>query len=327
VADPARVVVLAGGYGGAKLTHGLAMVAGASGWGGAPFELSAVVNTGDDLELLGLLVCPDLDTIMYTLAGLANDETGWGLRDETWSARGMLERYGQETWFALGDRDIATHLVRSKGMRTGARLTEVTAGLTEALGIATRLLPMTDDIVRTKLRTDDGWLSFQEYFVRRHHADEVHEVHFHGIEHCAPSDEVLEAIAHADRIVFAPSNPFVSIGTILAVPGIVDALHDAGAPIVAVSPLIGGAAVRGPADRMFDSLGGEASAVGVARHYLERYPGLLDGLVIDSIDEGHADALRAMGLACLVTPTLMLSDDDRRRLALEMLDFGDTLAG
>ena len=282
---------------------------------GSDFELSVIVNTGDDLELHGLLVCPDLDTVMYTLAGLANDATGWGVRDETWSTRAMLERYGQETWFGLGDRDIATHLLRSKRMRAGARLTEVEAELAQALGIHAQLLPMTDDIVRTKLRTDDGWLSFQDYFVRRHHADDVHEVHFHGIEHAQPTTEALEAIAHADRILIAPSNPFVSVGTILAVPGLLDALLEAEASITAVSPLIGGAAVRGPADRMFVTLGGEASALGVARHYVQRYPGLLDAIVIDDVDSQEADAIRALGFAVRVAGTLMLSDDDRREVA------------
>jgi LPPG:FO 2-phospho-L-lactate transferase len=322
----ARVVVLAGGYGGAKLTHGLAMVAGASSWGGAPFELSAIVNTGDDLELHGLLVCPDLDTVLYTLAGLANENTGWGLRDETWSAAEMLDRLGTPTWFRIGDRDMATHLLRSARLREGARLTEIEAVLALALGVPARLLPMTDARVRTELRTDVGWLEFQEYFVHRGHADVVHEIRFRGIEAARPTDEVLEAIAGAVRIVIAPSNPFVSIGTILAVPGLSEAIAAARAPVVAVSPLIGGAAVRGPADRMFASLGGEASAVGVARHYQEHHPGLLDGLVIDAVDAGEADAVRALGLACLVTPTLMLSDDDRRRLALEVLAFSDELA-
>ncbi|MET1232984.1 MAG: 2-phospho-L-lactate transferase CofD family protein, partial [Candidatus Limnocylindrales bacterium] len=176
-----RVVVLAGGFGGAKLSHGLAMLAGVPSSVSQPpveeLDLSIIVNTGDDLELHGLLVCPDLDTVLYTLAGLANEATGWGVRDETWSAREMLERYGQETWFALGDRDIATQLVRSKRMRAGARLTEVEAELAAALGVGAHLLPMTDDIVRTHLRTDDGWLPFQDYFVRRQHAIDVHEVH------------------------------------------------------------------------------------------------------------------------------------------------------
>ncbi len=315
---PLRVVVLAGGYGGAKLSHGLAMLAGSAG---SPMDLSIVVNTADDLELHGLLVCPDLDTVLYTLAGLANEATGWGVRDETWSAREMLERYGQETWFSLGDRDIATHLVRSKRMRGGARLTEVEAELATALGVRARLLPMTDDIVRTKLRTDEGWLAFQDYFVRRQHADDVHEVHVHGIEHAEPTHEVLHAIEDADRILIAPSNPFVSVGPILAVPGILDALLEARAPIVAISPLIGGAAVRGPADRMFVTLGGEASALGVARHYVERYPGLLDGIVIDEVDADQADAVAALGIAVRTAQTLMQSDADRRAVAQTMLGF------
>ena len=190
-----------------------------------------------------------------------------------------------------------------------------------------RLLPMSDDRVRTELRIDEGWLAFQDYFVRRRHEDAVHEIRFTGIVSARPTREVLAAIADADRILFAPSNPFVSIGTILAVPGIVEALAAARAPIVAVSPLIGGAAVRGPADRMFVSLGGEASALGVGRHYVERYPGLLDGLVIDEVDAGQADALRALGLAVRVAPTLMLTTEHRRRLALEVLAFADELAG
>ncbi len=319
-----RIVVLAGGYGGAKLSHGVALAAEAREPGP---ELAIIVNTGDDLELHGLLVCPDLDTVLYTLAGLANEETGWGVRDETWSAAEMLARYGAPTWFRLGDRDLGTHIVRMHRLRTGVRLTTVEAELVEALGVRARLLPMSDDRVRTELRIDEGWLAFQDYFVRRHHEDAVHEIRFTGIVSARPTREVLAAIANADRILFAPSNPFVSIGTILAVPGIVEALAGARAPIVAVSPLIGGAAVRGPADRMFVSLGGEASALGVGRHYVERYPGLLDGLVIDEVDAGQADALRALGLAVRVAPTLMLTTEDRRRLALEVLAFADELAG
>ena len=320
--SPLRVVVLAGGFGGAKLSHGLAMVAAAPG---RAIDLSVIVNTGDDLELHGLLVCPDLDTVLYTLAGLANPTTGWGLRDETWSAGQMLERYGQETWFSLGDRDIATHLVRSKRMRGGARLTEVEAELAEALGVKARLLPMTDDIVRTKLRTDEGWLAFQDYFVRRQHADDVHEVHVHGIEHAEPSHEVLHAIEDADRILIAPSNPFVSVGPILGLPGLLDALLEARAPIVAVSPIIGGAAVRGPADRMFVTLGGEASALGVARHYVERYPGMLDGIVIDEVDADQAKDAAALGIAVQTAQTLMQVDSDREALARLTLDVAGSL--
>lgn len=313
-----RVVVLAGGYGGAKMAHGIATLAAQE----ADIDLSIIVNTGDDLELHGLLVCPDLDTILYTLAGLANEATGWGVRDETWSAREMLERYGQPTWFALGDRDIATQLVRSKRMRGGARLTEVEAELASALGVAAHLLPMTDDIVRTHLRTDQGWLPFQDYFVRLRHAVDVHEVHVHGIEHAEPTHEALHAIAAADQIVVAPSNPFVSVGPILAVPGMLDALLEAPAPLVAVSPIIGGAAVRGPADRMFVTLGGDPSALGVARHYVERYPGLLDGIVIDEVDADQADAIAELGLAVRAAQAFMQSDDDRRELARTVLAFG-----
>jgi LPPG:FO 2-phospho-L-lactate transferase len=312
-----RVVVLAGGYGGAKLSHGLAMLAAS----GSDLDLSIIVNTGDDLELHGLLVCPDLDTVLYTLAGVANEATGWGMRDETWSAREMLERYGQETWFALGDRDIATHLVRSRRMRAGGRLTDVEAELAAALGVEAHLLPMTDDIVRTHLRTDEGWLPFQDYFVRQHHAVDVHEIHIHGIEAAEPTHEVLHAIAAADRILVAPSNPFVSIGPILALPGMLEAVLEAPAPVVAVSPLIGGVAVRGPADRMFVTLGGEASALGVARHYAERYPGLLAGLVIDDVDADQSDAIAALGLEVRTAQTLMLSDADRRGLAGSVLGF------
>jgi LPPG:FO 2-phospho-L-lactate transferase len=336
-ARPTRIVVLSGGYGGAKLSHGLAMLAsaGAADDGTAAMDatgptsdldLSIIVNTGDDLELHGLLVCPDLDTVLYTLAGLANEATGWGVRDETWSAREMLERYGQPTWFALGDRDIATHLVRSRRMRAGARLTEVEAELTEALGVDAHLLPMTDDIVRTHLRTDEGWLPFQDYFVGRRHAIDVHEVHMHGIESAEPTHEALHAIAAADRILIAPSNPFVSVGPILALPGMLEALLEA-APVVAVSPIIGGAAVRGPADRMFMTLGGDASALGVARHYLQRYPGLLEGLVIDEVDADQAGAIEGLGLSVHTTQTLMQSDADRQALARSVLAFAASRPG
>jgi LPPG:FO 2-phospho-L-lactate transferase len=319
-----RVVVLAGGFGGARFSHGVALAADDPA---SKLELAVVVNTGDDLELHGLVVCPDLDTVLYTLAGLANEATGWGLRDETWSAAEMLARLGAPTWFRLGDRDVATHLRRTQRLREGARLTEVEAELAASLGVAARVLPMSDERVRTELRTDAGWLEFQDYFVRRAHRDEVHEIRFAGIEAARPTPEVLEAIDGADRIVVAPSNPYVSIGTILAVPGVTEALLVVRAPIVAISPIIAGAAVRGPADRMFASLGGEASALGVGRHYTDLYPGLLDGLVIDDADADQADAIRALGLAVRVAPTLMRDDAARRRLAHDVLAFGDALAG
>jgi len=311
-----RVVVLAGGYGGAKLSHGVALAAAAREAEEAdPLALTVIVNTGDDLELHGLAVSPDLDTVMYTLAGLANAETGWGVRDETWSTSQMLEHYGAETWFGLGDRDMATHVRRTELLRSGLTLTQATAELAERLGAPAHLLPMSNDEVRTQIRTADGWLEFQDYFVRRGQQDTVLEIRRRGIEQARPSAEVLAAIEGAELIVIAPSNPFVSVGTILAVPGLLDALLAAPAPVVAVSPVVGGAALRGPADRMLESLGGTASATGVVAHYRERYPGLVDTFVLDQLDIAEVPALEASGVSVDVLPTVMRSHDDRRVLA------------
>ncbi len=318
--SPVPVVVLAGGYGGAKLSHGLALASAArAGEGRAPLDLAIIVNTGDDLELHGLLVSPDLDTVMYTLAGLANEATGWGVRDETWSTSEMLDRYGAETWFRLGDRDLATHVRRTQLLRDGRGLTEATEELACRLGVTARLLPMTDAPVRTELRTPHGWLEFQEYFVRRGQRDEVLEVRHEGVEAAAPTPEVLAAIAAAELIVVAPSNPFVSVGTILAVPGMLEALLAARARVVAVSPVVGGRALRGPADRMLASLGGDASATGVVSHYRERYPGLVDVFVVDEADAQEAATLQAGGLRVETRPTVMLTLADRQRLAESIL--------
>ena len=314
------VTVLAGGYGGAKLGHGLALESAAREARGAPpLDLAIVVNTGDDLVLHGLAVSPDLDTLLYTLAGLANEETGWGVRDETWSGAAMLERLGAATWFRLGDRDIATNLLRTARLRAGDGLTAVTAGLAAALGVRARLLPMTDDEVRTQLLTADGWLEFQEYFVHRHHADRVTALRYQGASDARPTPEVLGAIAGARLIVLAPSNPFLSIGTILAVPGIEDALRAVSAPIAGVSPIVGGAAIRGPADELFRSLGGEPSAAGVAAHYQERHPGLLDALIIDEEDAELGERVRSTGLEPVVAATVMRDHADRQRLAETIL--------
>jgi LPPG:FO 2-phospho-L-lactate transferase len=315
------VTVLAGGYGGAKLSHGLALAsAAAAARGDRPLELSVIVNTGDDLELHGLAVSPDLDTVMYTLAGLANDETGWGLRDETWSTSAMLRRYGADTWFQLGDQDMATHLRRTAGLREGRRLTEVTAELARSLGVAATLLPMTDDIVRTQIRTLDGWLEFQDYFVRRGQQDTVLEIRRTGIDSALPTTEVLAAIMAARLIVIAPSNPFVSVGTILALPGMIEALQDATAPVVAVSPVVGGKALRGPADRMLESLGGKASATGVVEHYQRNYPDLVDVFVLDEADRKAAMALDAQGVTTDVRDTVMRDHADRERLARAIIE-------
>lgn len=318
--DASPVVVLAGGYGGAKLSHGMALAsAGRMSDGEPAIDLSVIVNTGDDLELHGLAVSPDLDTVMYTLAGLANDETGWGLRDETWSTSAMLRRYGADTWFQLGDRDMATHLRRTEGLRAGRRLTEVTAELAGAIGVAATLLPMTDAIVRTEIRTPDGWLEFQDYFVRRGQQDTVLEIRRRGIESARPTPEVLAAIAGARLIVVAPSNPFVSVGTILAVPGLFDALLVADAPVVAVSPVVGGKALRGPADRMLESLGGRASAAGVVEHYQRRHPRLVDVFVLDETDRDEIASLDQAGIEFDLRDTVMRDHGGRERLAREII--------
>jgi LPPG:FO 2-phospho-L-lactate transferase len=314
-----RVAVLAGGYGGAKLAHGIALLAERAD----DVELTVVVNVADDLELHGLHVSPDLDTVTYTLAGLANEETGWGVRNETWNAAGMLERYGAATWFRIGDRDLATHVRRTQRLREGATLTEATVEITAALGIRARVLPATDDRVRTKLRTDDGWLDFQDYFVRRHHRDAVHEIRYDGVESARPAAGVLAAVGDADLVVLAPSNPFLSVGPIVALPGLLDALRSSAAPVTAVSPIVGGRALRGPADQLFASLGGEPSALGVARHYTDRYPGLLRGLAIDDQDAGLGPSVEALGLRVLVTGTVMRSAADRERVARAVLNWAN----
>ena len=310
-----RVTVLAGGYGGAKLSHGLALASAGRGLDGAGHRPSVVANTGDDLELHGLSVSPDLDTVMYTLAGLANEETGWGVRDETWSTPGCSRDWVRPTWFRLGDRDLATHLWRTARLREGQRLTEVTARLATALDVAARLLPMTDAAVRTELLTADGWLEFQDYFVHRHHADAVTALRYRGADGRTTHRRGAGRHRGADLIVVAPSNPFVSIGTILAVPGIADALLAAPAPVVAVSPIVGGAALRGPADRMLETLGGEASALGVARHYQDRTRAWSMPSSSTVMRRGRRRCHRGPGTRAAGTGTVMRDHDDREHLA------------
>ena len=307
-----RVVTLAGGVGGAKLAHGLQLAL----TGG---EQRVLVNTADDLEVHGLLVMPDHDTVLYTLAGLADREQGWGLAGDTFAAAGMLERYGAATWFRLGDGDLATHVLRSERVRAGVRLTEACRSLQAALGVPGPILPMCDEPVRTRVLSDDGWLDFQEYFVHRHQAPEVRELRFEGIAAARPTPEVAAAIGEAEAIVLAPSNPLVSLGPILAVPGLRGLLDDArarGVPVVAVSPIVGGRALRGPADRMLASLGHESSALGVAR----LYAGLLDAFVLDRADAALGPPVEALGMRALVTDTVMGDDADRARLAREVID-------
>ena len=295
------------------MAHGFALL-------GDEVDLTVIVNTGDDLELHGLAISPDLDTVMYTLAGLANEETGWGVRSETWSSSEMLERYGQTTWFRLGDRDLATHIYRTARLREGARLTDATTELVRSLGIRAALLPMTDDPVRTKVRTTGGWLDFQDYFVRRHHADVVQEIRFDGIDSAQPSAEVMAAIAEADVIVIAPSNPFVSVAPILSLSGVRDAVTNSPASVVAVSPIVGGAALRGPAAQIMRSLGGEPTAAGVARHYAGKYPGLIDALYIDLEDAAQTNEIAAAGIEPRTAAIVIPDEDSRRALARKIVD-------
>jgi LPPG:FO 2-phospho-L-lactate transferase len=311
-----EIVALAGGVGGAKLAHGLYRAL-------PPDSLAVVVNTGDDFTHWGLHISPDLDTVMYTLAGVANEATGWGVKDETWNALDAIGRLDAPTWFRIGDRDLATHVVRTAALREGRTLTEATAALSRALGIAAHLLPMTDDAVPTFVQTPDGWLPFQDYFVRRGHRDLVLGVRFDGIERASVPQTVRDAVARADAIIFCPSNPLVSIGPILDLPAMRDLLRGRDVPRVAVSPIVGGRALKGPADTMLGGMGHESSALGVARLYGD----VLTGLVIDERDAHFADPIRALGLDVLVVNTVMQTVEDRQRLAEMVLGWCDRGGG
>ena len=310
-----RVVALSGGIGGAKLVLGLSRVM-------PPADLVVIVNTADDFEHLGLAVSPDLDTIMYTLAGLDDPQRGWGRRDETWTFMSALAALGAETWFQLGDGDLATHIERTRRLRAGESLSIITADLCRALGIATRVIPMSDDKVRTYLETDRGALDFQDYFVRQGCAPVLREVVYAGAAMAQVQDEALAALRDPAlrAVVICPSNPLLSIEPVLAVRGLRDAIADCTAPVIAVSPIIGGRAVKGPTAKMMAELGLPVTAAAVAR----RYADLLDGYVLD-----HADAVEALGLDMSVraAKTLMVTLADREALAREVLAQADALAG
>ena len=256
---------------------------------------------------------------MYTLAGLANEQTGWGVRDETWSAAEMLATYGEPTWFRLGDRDLATHIVRTARLRDGERLTTITEQLASRLNIVARILPMTDAVVRTRIRTPDGWLAFQEYFVERHHADEVLEISYEGMEDAFPTPEVLDAIEGAELIVIAPSNPYLSVAPVLALNGVAQALLRSPAKVVAISPIVGGEALRGPAAQIMRSLGGNPSAAGIAEHYSTTHPGLVDVLVIDTGDLADEKEIAATGMEPRTAAIVIPDVGARRALARELL--------
>jgi LPPG:FO 2-phospho-L-lactate transferase len=275
-----------------------------------PSTVTAIVNIGDDLEFLGLQVSPDLDTVLYTLAGLLDEERGWGVRDETTNALATAERLGAESWFTLGDRDIGLHLVRTSALRSGEPLSTVTARIAAALGVETRLLPASDEHVRTIVTTASGPLDFQSWFVGRKHTDPVLGVRFEGAEAASPAPGVLEALAAADCVVIAPSNPFVSIDPILAVSGIRTAVAARRADAVAVSPIVGGRALRGPLAEMLSGLGHEPSALGVARLYAE----LVSTFVVDLADAELAPAIKALGLRVVVVPTVMVDPLEREEI-------------
>ncbi|WP_435737072.1 2-phospho-L-lactate transferase [Cellulosimicrobium sp. PMB13] len=300
------VTVLAGGVGGARLAHGLDL-AGA--------DLTVVVNVADDVELHGLAISPDLDTVTYTLAGLADEERGWGVVGETYATLEAMGRLGEDTWFTLGDKDLATHVVRTARLRAGAPLSAVTAELTRALGVRARVVPVTDDRVATLVDTPGGRLGFQEYFVGRHHADDVVGLVYDGIEAARPAPGVVAAVRDAAVVVVAPSNPFLSVAPVLGVPGVREALVGSRAHRVAVSPIVGGRAIKGPAAQMLATLGHEVSALGVAR----LYTGLVDHMVIDERDAQLAEEVAELGLRVLVTDTVMGGAEGRERLAREIL--------
>ena len=305
------VVALSGGVGGAKLALGLSRIL-------PPDELLVVANTGDDFEHLGLTICPDIDTLTYVLAGLDNTEQGWGRRDETWSFMATIGTLGGADWFRLGDRDLALHVERTRRLRAGETLSQVTADVTRRLGIGARIRPMSDEPVRTRVRCDEGWIDFQDYFVHRQCRPVVRELAFDGAGAARPQAEVMAALApgRVRAVVICPSNPFISIEPILAVPGLRDAIAACGAPVVAVSPIVGGRAVKGPTAKMMGELGLAVSAASVAA----RYGDLLDGYVVDRTDSDGVDG------PVQVAPTMMNTTADKESLARTVLAFADSLA-
>ena len=297
-------LALAGGVGGAKLALGLSKTL-------PPSQLTIVVNTGDDEVFHGLHVSPDVDTVMYTLAGLSNPETGWGITGETFQALGRLKEYGADAWFNLGDKDLATHIRRTDLLRQGCSLSEVTQSLRSALGVEHPIVPMSDDPVRTMLSTDLGELPMQTWFVKHRCEPAVSEIRFAGAEHAQPAPEFERALSESDALVFCPSNPFVSVAPILAVPGVRDAIEGFNGLRLAVSPIVGGQAIKGPAAKMMAELGIESSCVGVAK----QYQGLCDVFVLDDVDGDRAEDIEALGMRAAVTNTMMITDADKVRLA------------
>ena len=308
------VLALAGGVGGAKLAVGLSHAL-------PPERLTIVVNTGDDETFHGLHVSPDLDTVMYALAGLTNTVTGWGVAGDTFQALGMLGRYGNPTWFNLGDKDLATHIKRTQLINDGYTLSDVTRELCSLLGVRHPVVPMTNDPLRTVVDTDEGELAFQVYFVQRRCEPKANRIRFDGMGGAAPSPGFETALESADVLVFAPSNPFLSVAPILAVQRVREATSQFPGPRIAVSPIVGGEALRGPAAKLLEELGHDVSCVGVARQYL----GICDMFVIDQVDEAHAPAIEELGMRVETAPTVMETDWDKTRLAMRVLEIAESI--
>ena len=304
------IVALAGGIGASKLLLGLNRVMD-------PAELTVIVNTGDDIVMHGLSISPDIDIVTYTLAGLVNPHTGWGFRDETFQAMGQLAIYGRPEWFHLGDRDLATHIHRTAMLREGVPLSEVADSIRKALGVMATILPMSDQPVPTIIETDQGRLHFQEYLVQRRAEPTVQSISFDGIERARPAPGVLEALEGAHCIVICPSNPLISIGPILAVPGVREAMRKRRNHVVAVCPIVGGKSLKGPSDRMLAQLGHDASALGVARMYQD----VCGTMVIDPIDSSQNRAIRSLGVEVVIHPTVMRNLKDKELLARRIMQF------
>ncbi len=302
------IVVLAGGVGAARFLQGLVQVVPQE-------EITVIVNTGDDRDFYGLRVSPDSDIVTYTLAGIVDETHGWGIRNDTYNTMPQLTQYGNEDWFMLGDRDLATHIHRTSLLRQGKTLSEVADNIRTHLGVSVRILPMSDAPIATHVKTPAGLLHFQEYMVQRHTTDEVQDVVFVGAKEAKPAPGVLDALKTADAILIAPSNPIVSIGSILSVPGIHDVLHEVSGMVVAVSPIIAGAPIKGPADKLMSGLHMDVSAVGVARSYRD----FLDVMVIDEQDRNLESAIEDLGIPVVVTDTIMRDSATKKALAQTVL--------
>jgi len=306
------ITVLAGGVGAARFLQGLVKIVPEK-------EVTVIVNTGDDIQLYGLHISPDLDIIMYTLAGVVDEEKGWGIQGDTFHCLELLQRYGYKTWFKLGDKDLATHVHRTFLLRGGLSLSEATSRICQSLGLKVKLLPMTDDKFETRIRIDSGIIHFQEYLVKRRAQDKVIDVLFEGAGKAQPAPGVIDSILRADKIIVCPSNPIVSIGTILSVKGVRDGLRETRARVVAISPIVGGAPIKGPADKLMRGLGLEVSAYSVASLYRD----FLDAFIIDNMDRTEKGQIEGLGLHAIVTNTIMKSLQDKIQLARVTLSSGE----